>query len=578
MIKNVDIKEKISNIANGLSTKNLASMPLVDWRPILAKECQVYVYNEGYLAKRFDHINYQFCKKDTAKEILVDNLYALLRFKYFTKTDDTVELRIDEIIKAFCKNLKTSLIRVSFNSDEDCSKIEWLPNGCVAFRNGVYDFRHNNWLFKYDIIKVDKLQNTLYMYDPKYIISWYVNIIFEPLPININEMSLIDFIELMKGLTTEEKNYCFELMYNMSHSFDDKFDYDRFKHLCEILGYLCYQSFCQKFVFFIGSGQNGKNSLLDGCFTERIVPKPASIDLLSIETDKFVTGALENKAHNIYLETTTNDDAYKDNTKLKAITGSQDQCIEYKGQDRYSGIINCKHIWSANDQEKVKFADTTPGFRRRINIFEIWYHWDEQKRFLKKGDYYDTTFSEDLSEIKSNISNIITFIYFAMYGIKSATNNFTKSFNFTENDWQMKYSDIDFELKDVIDSITPLQISKWITSSPNNREIGKSLMYDLSKNRLFESDTLKMFGYMNYEGFIRFLQNDDDNVAYFADHDIYISINLLQYITGVQYKTTTAFTQKFKKVYGITQTIMLNNNKPYVRATFINGKLKIIAR
>ena len=576
MITETNIKEKVNNIATGLTIKTLAAQSLVDWRPILAKECQVYVYRAGYLAKRFDHINYEFCQKETAREILVDNLYALLRFKYFTKTDDDIEIRIDEIIKAFTKNLKTSLIRITFNDDEDGTSVEWLPNGCVAFRNGVYDFRNDKWLFKYNLIKLDALNNTLYMYDPKYIINWYININFEPLPVNINDYSLSDFIELMKGLDKEEKNYCFELIYNMSHSFNDKFDLSRFKHLCEILGYLCYQSFCHKFVLLIGSGQNGKNSLLDGCFSDRVVPKPASIDLASIETDKFITGALENKAHNIYLETTTNDAAYKDNTKLKSITGSQDQSIEHKGNDRYSGLINCKHIWSANDQDKIKFTDTTVGFRRRINIFEIWYHWDSQKRFMKKGDYYDTTFSEDLHEIKNNISNIIAFIYFAMYGIKSATKNFTGTFEFTENDWQMKYSDIDFELKDLVDAVTPAKIYRWLTSSIQNRELGKALMYDMNKNKLFESDTLKVLGYTNYDGFLRFLQTEEDFVAYFADHDIFFSINLLQYICGSQEKTPTAFTQKFKKVYGITQTITLNGNRPYIKATFVNGKLKMI--
>ena len=104
----------------------------------------------------------------------------------------------------------------------------------------------------------------------------------------------------------------------------------------------------------------------------------------------------------------------------------------------------------------------------------------------------------------------------------------------------------------------------------------QSLLIDLNKNKLFESDTLNQFGYTNYEGFLRFLQNEDDFVAYFADHDMYISINLLYYISGCQEKTTTSFTQKFKKIYSISYTPMLNSNRPYVKATFVNGKLKIL--
>lgn len=569
----IDIDKKLETIANGNTTKAFLERPLVEWRPLLAKECQVYVFNESYIAKRFDQINYKFCSRDSAKEILIDNLYALLRFKYFPATNDLVEERIQEIIKSFTTNLKTTLIRVSFNDDEDCYKVNWIPNGCIAFRNGVYDFRNNKWLFKYDVIKIESLKNNLFMYDPQYIINWYVNINFEPLPINIRETDLKEFIEFMKEWDQSDKNYCFELLYNMCHDYNDRYSINRFKHLCEILGYLCYQSFSQKFVLLIGSGQNGKNSLIDGCFTDRIVPKPASNDIQSIENDKFITGALENKAHNIYLETTTSDSAYKDNTNLKALTGSQDQTIENKGENKYSGVINCKYIWSANDQDKVKFSDTTTGFRRRINVFEIWYHWDEQRRFLKHGDYYDTTFSEDLHELKNDINNIIIFIYFAMYGIQSATQDFTKTFNFTENDWKMQYTDIDFDLKDKIDNITPSKIFNWI-KTPGNYELGKVLFYDMNNERLYNSPSLKEFGYNNYEDFLRFLKNEDDVMSYFVDNEVCISIQYLQKLIEDK-DNSNSFTKNFKKAYGITQTYTNNNNRPYVKCRFINNKLKI---
>lgn len=568
------VKTKLDKIMDSVDTKGFLCMSMVEWRPLLAKECQVYVHDESYIAKRFDQINYKFCTKDTAKEILVDNLYALLRYKYFKVSNEEVEDKIVAIIKSFTTNLKTSLIRVSFNDDEDCKSVAWLPNGCIAFRNGVYDFKNDKWLFRYDVIKIETLQNVLYMYDPNYIITWYLNINFEPMGINIMDTSLEDFIEIMKDLDSESRNYCFELMYNMAFDYNDVFDLGRFKHLCEILGYLCYQSFTQKFVLFVGAGQNGKNSLLDGCFVNRIVPKPAAIDLISIEKDRFVTGALENKAHNIYLETSTNDDAYKDNTHLKALTGSQDQSIEAKGENKYSGIINCKHIWSANDQEKIKFSDTTTGFRRRINIFEIYYQWDKQKRFMQKGNYYDTTFSEDLHEIKKDLNNIIVFLYFAMYGIKEATENFTRSFSFTKNDWKLTYTDIDFILKDVIGNISAAQIYNWI-SKIENFELGKTLMYDLKHNRLHDSESLKELGYTNYEDLSRFLKNENDFIGYFVDHEIYISIHHIQRLIG-NVDSVSAFTQKFKKAFGVSKTTALNNNRPYVKAKFVNGKLKII--
>ena len=143
------IKEKLASVDAAVNDSIYKDYDLVEWQPILAKECQVYVFNENYLAKRFDQINFQFCSKDTAKEILIDNLYALLRYKYFKKRTDESEKRIEAIVKSFVANLKTTLIKVSFDKDTECAKVKWLPDGCIAFRNGVYNFRTDSWLFQY---------------------------------------------------------------------------------------------------------------------------------------------------------------------------------------------------------------------------------------------------------------------------------------------------------------------------------------------------------------------------------------------------------------------------------------------
>ena len=134
----------------------------------------------------------------------------------------------------------------------------------------------------------------------------------------------------MKEMTKIERNYCFELMYNISHDAEDKFSLKRFSHLCQILGYTLNISFLQHFVIFVGSGQNGKNSLMDGCFTHRVIPSPTSNSIESFETDKFISGALENRAHNIYLETSQKTREF-DSQVLKNITGSMYQTIECKG-------------------------------------------------------------------------------------------------------------------------------------------------------------------------------------------------------------------------------------------------------
>lgn len=152
----------VKDLLDAVDTTALVARPLSDWRPILTEECQVYVFGENYIAKRFDQINYKFCQKDTAREILVDNLYALLRFKYFTQTSEEIDERIDRIVKSFTANLKTTLKKVSFDPNTDSVYIKTLPDYCVAFRNGVYNFKDDKWLFKYDIIKLERLANTIY--------------------------------------------------------------------------------------------------------------------------------------------------------------------------------------------------------------------------------------------------------------------------------------------------------------------------------------------------------------------------------------------------------------------------------
>ena len=569
------ISEKLKSVDDAINTSVYKDYSLVDWQPLLANECQVYVFNENYLAKRFDQINFQFCSKDVAKEILIDNLYALLRFKYFPKRTDETETRIQNIVKSFVANLKTTLIKISFDQDSDCTHVEFLPDGCIAFRNGVYDFKNDKWKFQYDKIKIKSLNSTIYMYDTKYIITWFVNIDFIPIGININDFTDKDLITFLKDFDKESKNYCFELMYNMAHDYEDKFDLEKFKHLCEILGYLCLQSFSQNFVLLIGSGQNGKNSLIDGCFTARVIPQPANNDMEAIEDDKFVGSTLENRAHNIYLETTP--DIKTKSKNLKALTGSMYQTVEEKGVTKHATLVNCKYMWAGNDQDKIKFSDNTVGFRRRINLYETWYRWDSKKRFLRLGDYYDTTFSDDLKEIKGDLSNTILFIYLAMYGIRLGTDDYSHSFKFTKNDWKLQYTDVNFDLKEKIEEVTMKRIADWC-SIPKNREPSKLLFYDLSERPLWESMTLKENGIIinNYDEFINnFLKDPEVNMNYFAEFDVYISVRLLQEIVKDPSAAAT-FSQNLKKIYGINTFLYKSGNRPYVKARFMSNKLKII--
>lgn len=571
----MDIKDKVADLMNNVDTTALIARPLSDWRPILSEECQVYVFGENYLAKRFDQINYKFCEKNEAREILVDNLYALLRYKYFPKSSEEIDERINKIVNSFTANLKTTLKRVSFDRSSNSNVVNMLPDYCIAFRNGVYNFKDDKWLFRYDVIKVDRISNTIYMYSPEYIIMWYLDYDFESLGVKISDVDLKDFIEVMKDLTSTPKNrnFCFELMYNIAHDRFDIFSQERFVHLCEILGYTILQSFSQYFVLLIGSGQNGKNSLFDGCFTNRVIPRPAANDLDSIEQDRFITGALENRCHNIFLETSAK--TYTESKMIKALTGSMYQTIEQKGVSKYSGVINCKYLFAGNDQDKIKFTDNTTGFRRRINMLEITYHWDSGKRFMKRGDYYDTTFSDSLAELKDDVANTTAYVYFAMYGIMMATNNFTKNFQFTKNDWSYKYSDIDVELKEKVETIKRETIIEYIRKSKTNYDECKTLFFDTLKTRLYTSKSMNNLGYKTYDDMISMIENEEAFINYFSEHDVYMSVRILQSLIK-DLSPATTFTQSLKKVFMIPSFEMLNANKPYVKVTFINNKLKIM--
>ena len=44
----------VEQLKQKLDISSLMQVPVSNWRPMLSKECQVYVFGEGYLAKRFE--------------------------------------------------------------------------------------------------------------------------------------------------------------------------------------------------------------------------------------------------------------------------------------------------------------------------------------------------------------------------------------------------------------------------------------------------------------------------------------------------------------------------------------------
>lgn len=585
-------------IISSISTDTSLSRSISDWRPILTKECQVYVVGEQYIAKRFDQVHYKFMGQEEAKEILIDNLYAILLYKYFPIITDDVLARVDEIVRGSTRNIKSFLTKITLDTTSilgDGFNMKRVPNSAVAFANGIYDFVENKWLTKYERIYIPTINNTIILYN-EYIIQWAFDFEFDPLPINITETSFEDFLNIMKKLDKEQVNYCFELFWNMTHDFDHKGSVRRMTHLAEIIGYTLIPQFLQYFVMLIGSGQNGKNSLFDGCFSARVVPKPVSNSIEAIEKDRFITQSLENASHNIFLETVAK--TYTDSNMLKALTGSMYQTVEGKGLAKYAGVINCKYLFAGNDQSKIKFSDTTIGFRRRINIFEIYYSWDPEHRFMHYGDYYKTDFSGDLHEIKDDLLNTVVYIYIGMYGIKSATKNFTKDFKFSYNEWTDAYSDVDLNMKEFFNNIiTTDEYFKYLSDTRYlDLDHLKTALYSDENERLYLTEKMKDNRVFNWEDMVRYLNGTTTQIVldefgdeteidvpnyeiYMQDNDLYISLIYLKTVmsrAGDSGDSQRDFNDMFKKIYPYAHVIPLSHRELYVKIRMINRKIRFV--
>ena len=134
------------------------------------------------------------------------------------------------------------------------------------------------------------------------------------------------------------------------------------------------------------------------------------------------------------------------------------------------------------------------------------------------------------------------------------------------------------DLKDKLDTTTIQDIIKYIKASSKHYEECKILFFDtdVKAKRLYESKSMKELGFFNYDDMIQMLANPDSYIPYFTDHDVYVSVRLLQQIVG-NFSTSTGFTQAVKKIYNVREFMPLYGNKPYVKCTFINNRLKILS-
>ena len=510
------------------------------------------------MAKRFDQIHYKFVTKAEAKDILIDNLYALLRFKYFKKINEQIDQHIKRIVDNFAGNIQTTLQRISFTQDDGCEIKKMLPDNCVAFRNGVYDFKANEWLFKYDIYELDFQRNRIYQYDYAYIITWYINIDFEP---KHHSESIDDMITEMQ----KSPSCVFMLAYNMSFSKAHAFSKSRFIHLLEIMGYTLLQSFSQKFVFLVGEGSNGKNSLMDGCLVDRIIPKPATYDLHEIEKDKYITSSLINRHLNVKLESSNN--PFRESRNIKTLTGSIYQTITPAKQTAYDGMINCRFVFSANNQYRIKFADTSHAFQRRVNLMEIYYTWDKAGRYLELGDYYRLDFSNSLQELKTK-DNVMDFIYLAIQGIKHATCDFTQTFEFSYNDWSVNYLTSTQATIQDINTITLKEIAQYLKFNPL-QDKPKDAFLNLNHERLYLTREYKRKGIDTIE---KLIQETGKENSMLNGNYYYVPIWLIKALRFSQARRITDMIRMQMPQADIRE---IRHNSNYIRVKIENDTLKV---
>lgn len=565
-------------IKTAMDINALLAMSNDDWDDFLREQLGVFMLDgDKYVAKPFNKICYKQVSKDEASEKLVENAAFILKKLVFKEHTEAVYKCIDNILKRYKADPTSYILNLDYKSNEYGTKrVKDLPQTCIAFRNGVYDFAKNDWLFIYDKQIITENNQIIIRYPLDYIVYWYVDLDFTAIDgFDITQLTSQDFIDTIRASLcpkgSSQNNYTFELVWNMAHDSNDEFSLKKFEHLCKIMGYMIYQNFSNYFIYLVGNGQNGKNTLFDSTLKHYIKPTPTGQSLDDIEEDKFVTASFINTYQNIYLESEAK--PVTRSSRLKQITGSMYQSIEQKGIDKFTAMINCKMMFSANDKEKLKFTDSTTGLNRRINLYEVFFHWDKKLAYMDKGDkdWYDTTCSENLHEITGNPTNMLMYCYMGMLGIKLATKNFTKeSFDFGEhNEWDAKiYIDYNESLyKRIQNALNFTNIKTYIKTLENEKKykdivgmlrVGNESIFSVAgfenskyaphKYKAFLDDVgeYEVIDTEDGENISQFVENDlhyilDDNIVY-----LYIPalMKLVNYVTPQQ-----GFISELKKMY-----------------------------
>lgn len=625
-----------------------------EWRHILSKDINVYKTSSGkYIYREYDKISYSKCInfEGTLVPAIKKNVEMLLRYKYFNDIYTSpnilsdpdllgdIDKRMLEIKKSFVDFLESTISRVKlmdyndYNEkmasldDEESNRFEMLrklPDYAIAFNDGVYDFKNDCWLFKYNKIDItspiiNDFKGQIVEYEDKtFIIEWHIEMdfmdmidVYKSILGGLNIKSVCDLKEggikdmfdyfrsdnmfdinafNKKGKRIPNYGITFALLNNMSHDEHLCLSYDKLVHLCQIMGYSLKNSFDSHFIYFIGSGGNGKDSLITGSFLKFLDDDSyTTISISDINNDKFATSNLVDSHINVYMENSTTNAVIKELQTLKALTGGNSVTVEAKGQQKTKVNINARVISAANNKDDLVFQDSSDGLIRRINMCEIFYTWDSDGEYLNKGnkDFYNVIYSPNFKEIYHNPFNLLTYIMFGMAGLAINTRDFTlDDSKFLYNDWSSKYIDLDIELRDKLDNIKIDDIYSVILNpkfktilnnfacdiTPFNRFLCST--QDRNRTKYLNENTylLSEFGTNTFlssviEAYVNPKDQDESEYSrrFFNDFIyMYIPIEIIQAVVEDDSKPV-AFTKVIKKYFkGNVIRVERNREKRYV--------------
>lgn len=392
-----------------------SKLTMDQWQQKLTIECNVFqCSNKLFLVRTFDSITFYYCDEKTAKSVLHDNLISILKYNYFLKSPK-YEKKIKEIVNYMTTNFRMVLYKLSLNNNKNL--FQELPVYCLSFKNGVYDFKNNKWLFKYKYINIQGSNNNLITYTSLYIIRYYINIDFQPFDFSIMDKPFHVFLK--EERSKNKVDNLLKIFTNLSHDRELKLNIGVANGVAKIFGYMLYNKVLLKPVF-VQTKDVAFFYLLNNIFNKYILPKATSFTPKHYDIYNYSYSLLENHYHNIVMICSKESYPFY---RLENLCLSPYQTIDTR-TERYNGFIYAKQIFFIDQFSNLKIPTSSPLFSS-LYIFVSNYN----RKTYNSHSISDNSIYDDF-DYSFNLKDIILFIYISMYGIKKATNDFNNEFEF----------------------------------------------------------------------------------------------------------------------------------------------------